>query len=439
MTTDSNNNIYVAGSASSDALVVKYSPDGTKQWAKLFGTSGREYSQGIHVDEEFNIYLAGSASWVNESELMDAFVFKINKNSNLLWMKKFRIGENIYNRARGVLTDSNGNFYVSGITNPLMDSNENFDENNNYVFLTKFNDEGNQQWTQHLKSNFGDNVGGPTIGNKGDIYIAGTSKGNLDGNSTDDNEGNAFVAKYNSEGTKQWIKQFGPNGADTSGGRGAIDDQDNIYVAGSTNGVFIGNTSAGGYDIYIAKLDKNGVLSTTSSGTVSENNSTDNVPSESSIDQPQTNQESTDNINTTILEGTWVGNCYVNGGQYSRETTVYSKNIFTTDSLQYSDDQCTQRSSVGLAGDFRANGTFTIENGSIIDGKQLTKVNSVMTIIYSEGLVALLLPIGKTITGYNEFYIDGNVRYSTNGGLDALTGVYNEPTEINYENYSVRN
>ena len=43
---------------------------------------------------------------------------------------------------------------------------------------------------------------------------------------------------------------------------------------------------------------------------------------------------------------------------------------YNDETLTYSDAECTQRSS-GL--DFRANGTFTIETGGVVSGKQLIR------------------------------------------------------------------
>jgi len=83
-----------------------------------------------------------------------------------------------------------------------------------------------------------------TTGSDGAIYVAGYTDGNLDGQVNSGNN-DAFVTKYNTDGTKAWTKLLGGSGADyanslTTGSDGAI------YVAGSTNGNLDGQTNSGG-------------------------------------------------------------------------------------------------------------------------------------------------------------------------------------------------
>ena len=56
--------------------------------------------------------------------------------------------------------------------------------------------------------------------------------GGLDGNSNAYN-GDLFVVKYNSLGTKQWTKQLGTNDYDNASGV-ATDSSGNVYVVGGT-------------------------------------------------------------------------------------------------------------------------------------------------------------------------------------------------------------
>jgi hypothetical protein len=103
----------------------------------------------------------------------------------------------------------------------------------------------------------------------------------------------------------------------------------------------------------------------------------------------------------------------------------------TLEQSTYSDDQCTQRSS---GGDVKANGTFSIEEGGIVDGKQLTKINWVITYTYTEGFLALFIPAGSTQNTSSEVYIDGNTMYDTDGQTNLFgDGSYVNATQI-YDN-----
>ncbi len=84
-----------------------------------------------------------------------------------------------------------------------------------------------------------------------------TPIGDLDGN-TNTGASDIFVVKYNSSGTKQWTKQLGTSSADY-GNDVTTDSSDNIYVTGSTRGELDGNTNSGNYDIFLVKYSSDGV------------------------------------------------------------------------------------------------------------------------------------------------------------------------------------
>ena len=79
------------------------------------------------------------------------------------------------------------------------------------------------------------------------------------------------------------------------------------------------------------------------------------------------------NSSSSDYERTWVAQCKESediSGLYIRNIFSLNGTKYNDETLTYSDAECTQRSS-GV--DFRANGTFTIETGGVIGGKQLIK------------------------------------------------------------------
>ena len=65
------------------------------------------------------------------------------------------------------------------------------------------------------------------------------------------------MIKYNPSGSQQWTKQLGTSNHDY--GRGiATDSSGNVYVAGETSSGLDGNTSAGGFDLFVVKYDSDG-------------------------------------------------------------------------------------------------------------------------------------------------------------------------------------
>ena len=72
---------------------------------------------------------------------------------------------------------------------------------------------------------------------------------------------NDWTTKYNSDGDKQWSKQFSTGSTKREEGEGiAVDGSGNVYITGYTSGELSGNTNLGSNDVFILKYDTNGNL-----------------------------------------------------------------------------------------------------------------------------------------------------------------------------------
>jgi len=100
---------------------------------------------------------------------------------------------------------------------------------------------------------------------EGNIYCAGHTRGNFSGSAG--GFADAVILKFNSEGVLQWASHIGSDvtvpGGDTSGydycESVAVDDSGNVYCGGRTRSD-LGETNAGGDDVFVLKLDSSGVL-----------------------------------------------------------------------------------------------------------------------------------------------------------------------------------
>lgn len=95
------------------------------------------------------------------------------------------------------------------------------------------------------------------VGTNGDVYVAGTTTGGLDGNTLSGVE-DSFVTKYDRFGIKQYTKLLGTNGAHTTGKSVATDAHGNVFVTGDTTGIFHENSIAKASDFFVAKYDSAG-------------------------------------------------------------------------------------------------------------------------------------------------------------------------------------
>jgi len=260
---DGSGNIFVggetygvfSGQASSggvDVFVSKLNSSGTVLWTRQFGTSSTDYLDGLTADTSGNIYVSGTVyatlSGQTSSGGNDAFMRKYDTSGNALWTRQF--GTSANDTGRGIGLDSSGNIYVSGTTEgtfPGQSSSGYID-----IFLRKHDSSGNEIWTRQLGSNGNDYSNGLALDSSGNVYLAGHTQGALPGQ-TPLGSLDGYALKYDGSGNVLWIRQFGTSGGEYAWSL-ALHSSGNLYIAGSTDSTFTGETSAGFDDAYLFRL-----------------------------------------------------------------------------------------------------------------------------------------------------------------------------------------
>jgi hypothetical protein len=244
-----------------DYFVTKYDSSGVKQFTKLEGvvnTANRAYS--VTTDVSGNVYVVGDARTGLDGNTLtgfsDFFVTKYNSSGVKQYTKQLGVAGK-FTVANAVKTDISGNVYVAGNTTGGLDGNTLTGTRD--FFVTKYDSSGVKQYTKQLGvagvDTFGFGVATDTSGN---VYVTGSTSGELDGN-TLTGIGVFFVTKYNSSGVKQYTKVLGVATKATQGNGVATDASGNVYVAGSTSGGLDGNTLIGTQDFFVTKYDSSGV------------------------------------------------------------------------------------------------------------------------------------------------------------------------------------
>jgi hypothetical protein len=241
-----------------DAFITKYNPDGTKVWTKLLGTSGFDYASSLTTGNDGAIYVSGSTNANLDSQTnngsTDAFIAKYNLDGTKVWTKL--LGTSGLDYASSLTTGNDGAIYVSGITTGNLDG-QTYSGGYWDAFITKYNPDGTKVWTKLLGTSGDDQAYDLTTGNDGAIYVSGITT-NIDSQTNSGGSYDAFITKYNPDGTKVWTKLLGTSGDDqaydlTTGNDGAI------YVSGFTSGNLDGQTNSGGiYDSFITKYNPDG-------------------------------------------------------------------------------------------------------------------------------------------------------------------------------------
>ena len=240
-----------------DAFVVKYDTDGNQQWFSQLASPFFDESYGIDVDDQGNVYATGwTQGLVRESDpgrpllKYDYWLAQLDASNGVVnSVQQFNSSDNGLEFAWDVETDSQGNAYVSGwTTGNLAGENDSYDP-----FLAKYNPDGTQEWIRQFGTGGDDAVYTASfdIDSEDNIYVTGYTNSNLGG----DNQGeyDTWVAKYDSEGNQQWTQQLGSANREY-GTDVAANEFGEVFVTGFTNGS-LGNGNAGAEDAWVAKLN----------------------------------------------------------------------------------------------------------------------------------------------------------------------------------------
>ncbi|MBP8695902.1 MAG: SBBP repeat-containing protein [Syntrophobacterales bacterium] len=251
-----------AGNTSAQCAAVNATTQsGTWGGTVLIGTASTDRGHGIAVDSGGNIYVAGYTAGHLDGEVNanpgtnDIFLTKYDASGARQWTRLSGTAGEDEAGWSAVAVDASGNVYVTGWTAGDLDGETNAGGSD--IFLMKYNSSGAKQWTRLLGTTAEDAGWGVAVDGSGNIYVSGTTRGNLDGETHSGGTYDTFLAKYNSSGTRQWTRLLG-NGTETYAYTVAVDGSGNALVAGHTRGTFDSESNAGMTDIYVAKYNSSG-------------------------------------------------------------------------------------------------------------------------------------------------------------------------------------
>jgi hypothetical protein len=283
----------VSPGGSFDALLVKFNKDGARQWGTYYGNSDTQKGTSCTTDASGNVYMAGFSSTATGTVIAspgshqptygggvnDAFLVKFNSNGIRLW-GTFYGGTNTESGS-SVAVDAGGNVFMFGTSTSSVGISTPGSHQTAYAgaydaFLVKFNSNGARQWATYYGGTGQETGYSCAIDATGNVYIAGyTIQGTVgiaNAGSHQSSYGggsfDGFLAKFNTNGIRQWGTYYGGAGNDQSFAC-ATDANGNIYMSGTSNsnsGTIIATTSAhqqinngGTSDAFLVKFDANGV------------------------------------------------------------------------------------------------------------------------------------------------------------------------------------
>lgn len=230
---DSSNNVYVTGknddgsSNYPELFVAKFNTSGTLQWTYSVSTDS------TYLETGYDIEVSKSTGTVNIAGAMEIAsggtnisVIQMDSAGTLLWTRSLSsTASTSLDQGRGIAIDSSNNLYVCGYATESDSSVS--------AIIAKYNSSGTLLWQRRMTSIYGS--GGSKVAkafdidasDTGDVYITGTTTNSAGYTS-------AFVAKYNSAGTFQWVNTMSVASNDVAGNSIAFDGVGGLIIAGYT-------------------------------------------------------------------------------------------------------------------------------------------------------------------------------------------------------------
>ncbi|MGI9015064.1 MAG: hypothetical protein ACR2GY_12580 [Phycisphaerales bacterium] len=236
--------IIVAGQIDNgdDWATLRYAPDGTLVWSIVYVADSSFVSQphDLFVDGSGSAYLTGYVgSFGNPNH---SPIVKYDNDGNQVWRTRYTGPEFIEAGGAAVVADESGNVYWTG----WVDSNSHSAE----IGVLKLDVNGTPLWerTEGSFGRFTGDIGQDIVlDSEGNVIVLGI----IGLNSIDDTD--IRVLKYSPDGDVIWKRTFGRLDEGEWAYTLAIDSEDNIVVAGSTD-------RAGNDDALVIKYASDGKL-----------------------------------------------------------------------------------------------------------------------------------------------------------------------------------
>lgn len=254
---DGAGNIYVVGKSQVtgvpfrygvyDFTLIKYNPAGKRLWIRWFDgpSHGNDVPTAMVLDEAGNIIVTGSSDFITEFGYGSGYAtVKFDSTGQQLWAVHCFAGENTYSYPADIISDNDGNVYVTG--------NSTYQGTRKGFVTIKYNPAGVEQWIARYDKtgNRNDTAAAIALDDSGNFFITGWSTASETGE-------DYTTIKYNSTGIEQWVVRYNGNGvAPYNNDRAvdlAIDKNGNICVTGQSGLTYFD------YDLITVKYDRSGI------------------------------------------------------------------------------------------------------------------------------------------------------------------------------------
>ena len=248
---------------------------GTAYWSKSFGTTGDQIANAVARDAQNNVVLTGrftgfmtfGGNMLVSPVGNDVFVTKFDTTGAFLWSSRYG-DASVYQEGFDVATDAQGNVYLTG----YFDGSINFGGNGftsgglTDAFLVKLDANGVHQWSKAFSAPSPQYGASLATDAQGNVVLLVNGYNTIDfggGGLTSAGNYDIYVAKFDTNGNHLWSKRYGSANDDRGTGI-AVDASNNIVFSARSDAAldFGGGPVAGNgaLDAIVVKLDANGGL-----------------------------------------------------------------------------------------------------------------------------------------------------------------------------------
>jgi hypothetical protein len=226
--TDKYGNIYVCGYTSAaptatDALLVKYSRDGTVRWKLThdhLSAGAVDVAVALMVTPGGTVFVAGSTGGIPFTT-SGWLVMKVSAGGYVRWAETY-VGPAGHDAATSIARDSRGNILVSGTSRSAAGDDD-------CVTLCFDRTSGARAWPGEARFARPGNEADPRVlaDPRGGLFVALES--DLNAGAGDD----VVLLRYDGNGTRRWARRYdGPDHRPEDVSGAAVDAAGNVYIAG---------------------------------------------------------------------------------------------------------------------------------------------------------------------------------------------------------------
>jgi len=235
-----------------DILLQKLAADGSQEWLTPIATELNDRAYGVVDGGSGAVITAGFQRRDHAGASNDdVLAVKVDADGAELW--RTTVGsESAADRAYGISSDGEGGAYVTGYTSGAFPGESSAGDKD--AFVARIDFDGAVSWLHQFGGSGEDKGLAVTRGSDGGVYVAGLAGGAMPGNSSAGGY-DGWVAKFTVDGTREWLTQLGSSSTDQVSALTATST--GVAVTGFTGGD-LGGESLGDNDVFVAAIDTDG-------------------------------------------------------------------------------------------------------------------------------------------------------------------------------------